>query len=41
VCSSLFLHTCHIPCPSHSPPFDHPNSGQPYKFWSSLLCNFI
>ena len=40
VCSSLFLHTCHIPCPSH-PSFDHPNSGEPYKFWSLSLCNFI
>jgi len=41
LCSSLFLHTCHIPCPSHPPSYDHPHSGEPHKFWSSSLCNFI
>ena len=34
------LHTCHVSCPTHAPPFDHPQSAD-VKSWNSSLCNIL
>ena len=36
-CPSPIPHTCHMPCPSHSSCFDHPNNTAWFKRMDSIL----
>jgi len=39
VCTSPFPHTYHMPHPTHSFWYDHPNTSEEYRAWSSSLCS--
>jgi hypothetical protein len=41
VCICPLLRTCHMPCPSQSPSFDHRMFGERYKSWSPLSCDYF
>src|SRR5215475_6402056 len=40
---TLLPHTRHMPCPSHSSRFNHPENimGKEYRSFSSSLCDFL